>query len=262
MPELPDIEVFKRYLEAVSLHKKIKNVDVKNKKALEGISTRKLKENLKGKEFLAAFRHGKNMFVKMDDDFLLFHFGMTGRLKYFKDIEKTPEHTRILFSFTNGYHLAYVSMRMLGKVMMVKEPQQYIKQQKLGPDVLMIDKKEFIEKMKGRRGVIKSALMNQQIFAGIGNVYSDEALFQARMHPKTEVKELTEKQLADLFDNIKETLEKAIDVQADPGRMPSHFVIPHRRGDGLCPRDGKKLEKVKVNQRSAYVCPQCQKISG
>src|SRR5215217_3969875 len=188
MPELPDVEVFKRYLNAISLHQKIESVEVRNSKILGIVSASKLQSTLKGRMFESTRRHGKNLFVELDDGgWLLMHFGMTGRLKYFKDIDQDPPHDRLLISFENRYHLAFDCQRMLGKVDLIEDLEEFIGEKKLGPDLLELDYLCFRERFEGRKGAVKSALMNQQVVAGVGNIYSDEILFQARVHPVTEV---------------------------------------------------------------------------
>ena len=117
MPELPDVEVFKRYLDATALHKTITDVEVESTQILDGVSKGKLHKSLKGRQFLSTHRHGKHLLVALEkESWLTLHFGMTGFLKYFKQMDKDPEHDRMLISFDNGYHLAYVSQRKLGAV--------------------------------------------------------------------------------------------------------------------------------------------------
>jgi formamidopyrimidine-DNA glycosylase len=110
MPELPDVEVFRRYVNSTSLHQNIELVEVRNGKILGGVSALKLQSTLKGRRFESTRRHGKNLFVGLDGGgWLLMHFGMTGRLKYFKDMDQDPPHDRFLISFENRYHLASIA---------------------------------------------------------------------------------------------------------------------------------------------------------
>ena len=106
MPELPDVEVFKQYIDATSLHQEIEAVDVRSREMLEDLSAEKLTSRMKGRSLASNRRHGKHLFITVDEDgWLMLHFGMTGNLAYFKDMEKDPPHDRVLFSFTNGYHI-------------------------------------------------------------------------------------------------------------------------------------------------------------
>ena len=262
MPELPDVEVFKQYLDGTSLHKRIDEVTVKNKKILENTTAKKLRDSLRGKTLKSSRRHGKYLFANINDNgWLVLHFGMTGFLKYFKDMEKEPGHDRLLLSFRNGYHLAFDCLRMLGKVQVIKDFEEFLETKELGPDPLASEFSfdVFKERFAGRSGMIKTTLMNQQILAGIGNVYSDEILFQAGVYPKQKVNELPEKDLKNLYNKTKSVLETVVKHKADPEQLPDGFLLPNRHKDGKCPKGHGKIEKMKVSQRTAYYCPQCQK---
>src|SRR5215217_4013389 len=190
MPELPDVEVFKRYVNSTSLHQKIESVKVRNSKILGIVSASKLQSTLKGSRFQSTRRHGKNLFVELDDGWLLMHFGMTGRLKYFKEMDQDPPHDRLLISFENQYHLAFDCQRMLGNVDLIEDLNEFIREKQLGPDLLELDSTTFQRCFEGRKGTVKSALMNQHVVAGVGNIYSDEILFHAGVHPGTEVQRI------------------------------------------------------------------------
>jgi formamidopyrimidine-DNA glycosylase len=153
MPELPDVEVFKQYADSTSLHQKIGSVEVRNEKILGDVTARKLQGALKGRTLESTRRHGKQLFVELDDDsWLLLHFGMTGSLEYFEDVGRDPPHDRFLISFENGYHLALNDARMFGKVDLVEDPDRFIREQKLGPDPLELDADTFRERFGGRKG--------------------------------------------------------------------------------------------------------------
>ncbi len=259
MPELPDVEVFKRYLDSTSLHQKIKDVHVTKKRVLKGVSAPKLKKHLKGHSLESSRRYGKYLFVKVNTGrWLVVHFGMTGFLQYFKASGKKPEHTRFLLDFSNGYHLAYDSQRMLGELYLIENVEKFIDQQELGPDALVIDAASFLDLLKGRKGSIKTTLMNQNIIAGIGNVYSDEILFQAGIHPKKSTGELDKKELGRLFRMARKVLEKAIEAQANPKRLPRSYIIPRRSEGAKCPKCGGAVKKLKFSGRTGYFCPRCQ----
>lgn len=261
MPELPDVEVLKQYVDATSLHKRIKQVRVQSSKVLENISTQELASDLQGSSFESTGRHGKYLFLKLASGrWLALHFGMTGFLKYFKNMQKEPAHDRLLITFENGYHLAYDCQRLFGEVQIVDDIEGFLEEKQLGPDALdtEFDFAAFKEVFAGRQGMVKSTLMNQQILAGIGNVYSDEILFRAGLHPKTKVNELGENALQNLFDKIREVLPSVIEYRADPEKMPDSFLLPHRQKDGTCPKCQGKIEQIKVSGRTAYFCPKCQ----
>ena len=259
MPELPDVEVFRQYMDATSLHQKISGVEVKNDRVLQEISPSGLGRMLKGHSFKKTKRHGKHLFACVDKEFwIMFHFGMTGFLKYFKNQEEQPEHTRILFKFENGYNLAYDNQRMLGKIQVIKNAADYIRKNDLGSDALGLSLNAFQTRIKGRRGAAKTSLMNQSLIAGIGNIYSDEILFQAKIHPKTQIKHLSKQQIKILHEKIFYVLETAIKAKADPDELPDNFLIPNREKDQKCPRCGNKIKKIKLNNRGTYYCPKCQ----
>ncbi len=259
MPELPDVEVFKKYFDSTSLHKKINNVEVKNKKILEKNSSKKLKKEIEGKKFTGSKRYGKHLFLEINKDlFLMLHFGMTGFLKYFKNTDEEPSHSRILFTFDNGYYLSYDCQRLLGKVRLISDIDNYIKEKNLGPDALDLDFDSFKEIIENKRGDAKSALMNQKTISGIGNIYSDEILFQTGIHPKSKVNNFDKKTIEELYKNMKNVLETAIEKNANPENFPKNFVIPHRNKEEKCPIDGEKLEKIRVNNRGTYFCPKHQ----
>jgi formamidopyrimidine-DNA glycosylase len=185
---------------------------------------------------------------------------MTGHLKYFKNMEKDPPYDRLLITFANGYHLAYDAQRKLGEVALIEDVEGFIQEKGWGTDALNpgFDLAAFKEALAGRRGMAKSTLMNQHIMAGIGNVYSDEILFQVGIHPRSKVNQLDEETLEELFQALKEVLKTAINHQANPDRFPDSYIIPHRHDDGQCPRCGSEIKRVKVSGRSAYYCPNCQ----
>lgn len=259
MPELPDVEVFKRYVDSTSLHQKIASVEVKSGKILGGVSARKLQGALQGRAFESTRRHGKNLFVALDDGgWLLMHFGMTGDLKYFKDMDQDPPHDRLLISFENLYHLAFDDSRMFGKVDLVEDPEAFVREKKLGPDPLALDAPSFRERFEGRRGGVKAALMNQKVVAGIGNIYSDEILFQARLHPLKRVERLDSEALDGLHKETHRVLTSAIERGAHPNELPDFFLLSHRREGEECPRGNGEIRKIEAAGRTAYYCPACQ----
>ncbi len=259
MPELPDVEVFRRYFNSTSLHQKITKVEIHSTKILDDVSRRTVQRRLKGQQFEETRRRGKHLFVRMDNDYwLTLHFGMTGFLKYYKEKDEELSHVRMLIYFSNGYHLAYVCQRLLGNASVRKNLDDFIEEKELGADALAIDFQTFNELLDDRRESIKSALMNQNMIAGIGNIFSDEILFQSKIHPKAAVKKLKEPEIKKIYNNIKKVCEAAIDSHVDPEQFPRSFLLTHREKDGKCPRCGTKIETTKVTGRTAYFCPQCQ----
>jgi len=260
MPELPDVEAFKRYLEATSLHQCIAHVDVLSADLLKGVSGRELARQLRGRRFESTRRHGKHLFVRTDDDiWLRLHFGMTGSLRYFKDEKKAPRHTRVLFLFAKDYRLAFDDQRKFGEIRLIKDVSEFLKKRVLGSDALNVDLPEFKKVFAKHRGAVKAILMNQRLIAGIGNIYADEILFRARIHPATQVTRLGDKALAKLFRAMRYVLEKAIKARADVDQIPKSWLLPHRHKDGKCPRCARELKSSKIGGRTAWFCPHCQR---
>lgn len=260
MPELPEVEIFKRYLDATSLHQRIGNVDVRNAYVLKDISARELARGLKGRRFESSRRHGKHLFVRTDGDlWLRLHFGMTGSLEYFKNDEQAPRYARVLFVFVNNCRLAFEDQRQFGQIGLLKNVGEFLKNHALGPDALKIDLPQFRKIVEKRRVAVKSILLNQKFIAGIGNIYADEILFYARIHPSTEISRLGDKTLAKLFNATRYILKKAIAAKADAKQMPRSWLLAHRGKGEKCPRCGRKLRSATIGGRTAWFCPHCQK---
>lgn len=257
MPELPDVEIFREYFQATSLHQKITGLYLESMELVKGISGAKLREQLKGRSFTAAVRHGKHLFGVTDDGgSLVLHFGMTGFLKYYQKAEEKPEYLKLAVEFANGYQLGYDCRRKLGRIGWTQDHKRFIHSKGLGPDPLSetFDREIFLQLLAKRRGSIKGLLMNQKALAGIGNVYSDEMLFQVGIHPKRPVNDLQEEEKQQLYDNLQEVLHTAIDRRVGEKGWPDDWLLPHREPDAECPRCGGKIRRIKVAGRSAYCC--------
>ncbi|MFZ0915762.1 MAG: DNA-formamidopyrimidine glycosylase family protein, partial [Candidatus Udaeobacter sp.] len=236
MPELPDVETFKRYLNATSLRQRIANVDVRSAYVLKGISARELERRLKRRRFESSRRHGKHLFVRTDDDFWLrLHFGMTGSIHYFKRPEQAPKHTRVCFVFANTRCLAFEDQRKFGEVGLIEDVNEFLKKRALGPDALDIDLSQFKEIFRKHDGAVKTILLNQKLIAGIGNIYADEILFRTRLHPATQISAVKAKTVSKLFRATRYILKKAIESKADADLMPKSWLVTHRGEGGKCP---------------------------
>lgn len=269
MPELPDVEVYRRYLDATALHSPVTGVEVPSPGVLRGTTPQGLGRALKGRPFEATRRHGKYLFVQLGDSdgdgdgdsYLVLHFGMTGELAYAGDGGPPPEYTACRFCFDDGGSLAYVTPRKLGRVSVTGSLSGFIEEHELGPDALSLSKEQFRRLAEGRRGSVKSFLMNQEVMAGIGNVYSDEILFQAGIHPRRAVSDLDPADLDALRRVMRKVLRQATAAGAEPQEMPESFLLPRREEDGLCPRCGGRLRRITVSGRTAWLCPDCQPLS-
>ncbi len=261
MPELPDVEVFRRYLESTALHQMIESVHAPAPRLLDGTSAAGLGRMLKGLEFERTERIGKHLLVRVDEGkWVRFHFGMTGSFDYSTD-GSTPDYAAVVFEFENGHSLSYLSKRRLGKVSVTEGPEAFHEEEDLGPDALdgIDDPKAFAGMIQGRRGAIKSTLMNQSVVSGIGNIYADEIFFQAQVHPKTAIDDLSEDSLAYIYRVAKRVLQTAIDKGAQPGEFPRSWLIARREEDASCPRCDGEVAKTTVNGRSTYYCSSCQR---
>src|SRR2546428_9516492 len=144
MPELPDVETFKRYFDATSLHQRITGVDVRSAYVLKGVSARELTRRLKGGSFESSRRHGKHLFVRSDGDFWVrLHFGMTGSLQYFKCDRRAPQHNRVLFAFGHANCLAFEGQRQFGEVGLIEKGNEIFTKRALGPAGLDISPSQF-----------------------------------------------------------------------------------------------------------------------
>lgn len=259
MPELPDVEVFRQYLNATSLHQQIQEVRSLDSNILWKTSPARFRSVLNRSELQETIRHGKYLFARLSrNGYLGFHFGMSGSLKYFKHGDQIPEHTRILICFGNGYHLAYVSVRKLGRLFIANDVPTFVKKQYLGPDALAVDFRTFRSIFENRQGSVKTFLMNQHRIAGLGNIYADEILFQAGVRPTRACHQLSAEEWQRIFRIMRSVLNAVIKKQAQPERFPRSYLTPHRSLKKKCPRCGVQLKRVKVGGRTTFYCPRHQ----
>lgn len=138
-------------------------------------------------------------------------------------------------------------------------PMHLLRRNTWGPDALTLTWDQFRNRVSGRARAVKSVLMDQQVLAGIGNIYSDEILFHARIHPLTKANSLDKRQLHTVYKATGYVLKTAIKSRADPTRVPRSWLLGHRESSASCPRCHGPIERITFNQRSTYVCPRCQK---
>jgi formamidopyrimidine-DNA glycosylase len=261
MPELPDVAGFKKYLDATALHKRITATECFDERFVKGVSRRKLQRRLKGQELTGSVRHGKWLFAPLSEKgVLVLHFGMTGQLDFGGDDGEPPEHTRLLLHMEKGKRLAILSQRMIGRASVSQSIEEVLGEHEVGVDALSdeLDADAFVELLAGRRGAIKSALMNQSVVAGIGNVYSDEILFQAGLHPASKIRRMDRRQLTDLHRVMRRVLKTAADKGGDGRKAPRSWLLGRRGPDELCPRCGGEIEPITVSGRRGWYCPSCQ----
>ncbi|SMG30784.1 formamidopyrimidine-DNA glycosylase [Marivirga sericea] len=259
MPELPEVENFKKYFDGTSLNQKIVAFDCADDRLLK--QARDLFSNqLIGKHFESSKRIGKYFFVETNGDpTLVMHFGMTGRLTYYKDQEDRPKFAHIVFEFENGFHLGFENKRKFGWMDLTTSIDSYQKEKKLSDDARDLSWKAFYNALKNRKTFIKPVLLDQKVAAGIGNWMADEILYQAKIHPESKIEAMKEKQLKSIFDAMKKVIETAIEKEAVYADFPQDFLMHNRREDGNCYHTGDDIIKTKVGGRATYISPSWQK---
>ncbi|MFP3915168.1 MAG: Fpg/Nei family DNA glycosylase [Actinomycetota bacterium] len=261
MPELPDVEILRRYLQATSLQRRIEGVFLREQ-LVEGTSPQTIRRNLQDSALDYTRRHGKHLFAHASHGgWLRLHFGMTGTLQAYSTGSQ-PEHTELRLDLEDGTHLAYVCTRKLGAISWVGDIDDFLEDHRLGPDPLVDPPEEarFMEMIRSHRGTIKGLLMNQERLAGLGNVYVDEILFQAGIHPRSEASALTEDDAAGVWEATGSVIEGAIERKADPERLPRDWLLPHRSPDERCPVCRSPIERTRVTGRATYSCTGHQEL--
>lgn len=263
MPELPEVEVKRRYLEGNSLDKPVSRVAAPDPRVLDNVTPSSLGRGLNGASFVAVRRRGKYLLLPTDNGkTLLVHFGMTGDIVFLARGDRRPEWNRVEFHFENGSRLHYTSKRVLGKIALfpTTDDNNMPDIARLGPEPLSggLTFERFQTIVSPRKTAIHSVLMNQELIAGIGNIYSDEITFQAGVRPDRKASSLSPKRLRGLFDSMKSVLHSAIEAGANIDKYPDDFIISHRKPGGRCPRCGGALTRKTIGGRSSYFCPACQ----
>ena len=253
MPELPEVEVYRRYFESHALRKRIERVRVLDDRIL---GTRSLAP-LRDRSFRKVLRHGKHLFADASVVWLHLHFGMTGDLAYYTD--EDPRFARVVFDFTNGAHLAFEDMRLFGVVDLTPDPETYIAEHRLGPDPLTISLPQFRERVANKRGAVKAVLMSQDVIAGVGNLYADETLFQTSVDPKRPTDELSSKEIANVYKAMRRILREVTARKLRGAGYPPRYLIPHREEGAPCPRCGGTIQRTAVLSRTTYYCSRHQR---
>lgn len=257
MPELPEVEVYRSYLAHTVLHKKIKSVDIYKPEILT-FSPDKIAK-LKGKSFEDTHRHGKYCFLKISSNvYLVLHFGMTGSIDYYRG-EDDPSYSAVVFSFYEGHKFSVITKRKLGKIYLSSDIKEFIEQKNLGPDAYELGKKEFISILHGKKGKLKSALMDQSSIAGIGNIYSDEILYQSNLRPDKPVENLDDKAIRRIYAKMQSVLKTSIKHKTDFDKMPRNYLLHRRKPGSACGKCRGSIDKTEISGRSTYYCPQHQR---
>ncbi len=215
---------------------------------------------LTGSLVSSTHRHGKLLFAELSrGGHLVMHFGMTGDLQVHPPAE-IPRHARLVLDFDAGDSLAYVCPRKFGYLSLTDEPEVFLRGLGLGPDTLNdLDERTFVDGLAATRSPVKAALMDQRRWAGIGNLYADEALFQARTRPSTPSDRIGPRQVRRLYESVKEVLRTAVALDADFDAYPDGYLLTGRSPGTPCPRCGTGLRSTKVGGRTTIYCGTCQK---
>jgi formamidopyrimidine-DNA glycosylase len=258
VPELPDVEGFRRVLARHAAGKRIEAVDVLDPGMVKGAPARALAGALAGRSFGEPRRHGKWVIAPVDGVEVLMHFGMTGLLEWRDPGEERHRHDRVVFACEDG-ELRYRNMRKFGSVRLARdERERELGTGRLGPDAHGLGHAEFEELLGRRRGSIKAALMDQTLLAGVGNLLADEILWRARVNPRTPVPSLSRQRRDRLYQGLRDTIRESLPAERVPHGERWLTRVRDQR-EARCPRCGARLRKETVAGRTACWCPRCQR---
>lgn len=287
MPELPEVETVRQGLERLIVGKTVKTAAcVESPKSFPN-SNDDVTQFLVGASIAAVKRRAKVLLLELDSGYtLVTHLKMTGQLIYVGNerwggghpnddfINELPgRFTRVVIEFTDGSHLYFNDLRKFGwmKLYPSAEVPNINFMQKVGPEPLedTFTAKEFIPRVRRRNNTtVKAAILDQSVLAGVGNIYADESLWGAKVHPATRTKNVTDAELGILLEQIKYVMDLSIrhggstdknyvDAEGNKGSYLK-FANVFRREGQTCPRCGAEIIKLRVAGRGTHVCPACQ----
>ncbi|MFC2036879.1 Fpg/Nei family DNA glycosylase [Chloroflexota bacterium] len=267
MPELPEIAVFARDMQKELVGRTISAIEVLQPKCLN-IPEEDFQNALTGAQILAVAPRGKWLQVKTTKGWLLLNLGMGGEI-LLTSRDSLPEKVRLIFDLADGAALV-INFWWFGQAHYAADLANHAMTSGLGPNALDLSLDEFRALLEGRRGGIKAFLLNQKRIAGIGNVYGQDPLFKAGIHPLRKIDTLTEDEMTALYHAIRETLQESIDhggshweqnLYGERGRWDSSFFLVAYREGEPCPNCGTVVEKIKTGSTSTHICPSCQQLS-
>jgi len=280
MPELPEVETIRRDLHRKVKDKEIKFVTVNTPKIVKEPPISEFCTQIEGKVFKNINRRGKYLVIELDSGKkLVIHLGMTGLLIYpFNEDSKkiiNVKHNHLVFTFIDGTKLIFNDVRKFGKIYLVSNLNQIEGMAKLGLDPLDDCFKEeiFVQILnKKKKSKIKSFLMNQEFITGLGNIYVNEVLYRANIHPLRKISSLHKEEIGNLYQQIKLVLNKAIkaggstvadeaylNTDGEKGKFAEKLQVYARKGEP-CVKCGHSIDVVRIEGRSSFICPQCQKL--
>ncbi|QPP10710.1 Fpg/Nei family DNA glycosylase [Streptomyces bathyalis] len=261
MPELPDVEGFRRLLDSCARDRRIRHVEVYDTGVLHGVSAQRLRRELEGRTFTEPGRHGKWLLARTGGPTLMLHFGMTGQLLCCRPTDERHAHDRVAFTLGRERQLRYRDQRKLKGLWLADEEELARTLDAQGPDAAAVGRDEFDALLRRRRGGVKSALTDQSVIAGIGNLLADEILWHSRLHPSRRANSLTDGERARLHGDMRTVLRSSVRAGCVPPReswLTGHRDEPH----GTCPRCGTDLSRGRTAGRSTVWCPRCQPRPG
>ena len=275
MPELPEVETVRRSLLPVVLNQRIERVDVNYERILQNISAQDFRGLITGSQFLNLTRRGKYLIFSLENDWeLVAHLRMTGRLIFVSDpCLPLAKHTSVVFNFGSQGALRFEDVRKFATIDLVPSGnyEQIRGLYTLGVEPLSSEFSlaAFQDLLQDRNTKIKGLLLDQTKIAGLGNIYADESLFMAGIHPERPASSLEDQEQQRLYQAIREVLTLAIENQGTTfrdyrtgygleGSFQNKLLIYGKKGEE-CPRCGAKFEHKKVAGRTSHFCPSCQR---
>ena len=276
MPELPEVETVARGLQGTVAGKRIIRVTLGETDFID--NPLEVARELPGLKIRLVERYGKFLLLRLaaaenlpnrEETALLVHLGMTGRLFPVAANEIHLKHTHVVMLLEDGLELRYVDPRRFGRIAYLAG--EVLRQELLrfGSDPLEAGLEEFVARIAGRRSRIKALLLDQQVLRGVGNIYADESLWRAKIHPAKLAASLNRNQGKLLFESLQKILQEAIvlrgssisdflDAEGQPGEYQRHHQVYGREGK-RCPRCRTEIRRGIVAGRSSFYCPKCQK---
>ncbi|MCC6173758.1 MAG: bifunctional DNA-formamidopyrimidine glycosylase/DNA-(apurinic or apyrimidinic site) lyase [Chloroflexi bacterium] len=275
MPELPEVETTARSLRTRIIGRQVASVGAVDWPAmLPNATGEALNDALSGRVVTSVGRRGKYQLIGMDDGAtLVIHRKMSGNLLLRAPDAPLARHTHLALNFDDGTRLDYVDPRKFGRIYYFPDDasMQEFLDERLGPEPLEIGRADFERRLSRRRGRLKPLLLDQHFLAGIGNMYADEILWEARLHPERSAESLSPRERGRLLTAIRSVLTAAIgrrgtsfsdyrDATGEPGEN-QNFLRVYGRAGQPCPRCGHPIERLVIGQRGTWLCPYCQRRS-
>lgn len=272
MPEIAEVETVRNVLKSKILNKKIKNVQVLYSKMLDNTES-DFKNILIGNSFKDILRKGKWLIFELNDYYLLSHLRMEGKYFIKNSNDDIVKHEHIIISFDDNTDLRYHDTRKFGRMKLVLKNDlnntEEIKKQGKEPFDDSLNSRYLKEKFSSKRIPIKTALLDQEIISGLGNIYADEVLYEAKINPLREAKSLTTIECNNIIKSSKEIISKAIleggtTIKSYTSSLGvygnyQNYLKAHKKEGQPCIRCGNPIKRIKVNGRSTYFCEFCQK---